>query len=101
MFINTIEYALDKLLESLDETNVNDKVIIESVKRTKLITSSIKVCANTKIIGTTIEDMEKSLNLKSTLILMNDNEYNDYCTMMNVFNDIKKSLVNNGIISEI
>ena len=100
MFTNTIEYALNKLIESLDGNDENELIIKESAKRAKIIIQSINVCTNTKLVGVTLEEMEKSLQLKSTLVLMNENEYNDYCRMMSVFEDIKKSLTTNGFIDK-
>lgn len=100
MFTNTIEYALNKLIESLDGNDENELIIKESAKRAKIIIQAINVCTNTKLVGVTLEEMEKSLQLKSTLVLMNENEYNDYCRMMSVFEDIKKSLTTNGFIDK-
>ena len=100
MFTNTIEYALNKLIESLDGNDENELIIKESAKRAKIIIQSINVCTNTKLFGVTLEEMEKSLQLKSTLVLMNENEYNDYCRMSSVIEDIKKSLTTNGFIDK-
>ena len=86
----TIQYALIKLIESCDET-VDSSIIKSIAIRAKTIIDRINIIVNTPVSGVTIEDFEKELETKRHIILLSDEEYNDYQKIMKLKSLLKDS----------
>lgn len=89
-----IEYALYKLIESLDDKNdESSNIIRESAKRAKEIFEHIRIC-NVEYGGMSFEDFVEQLKLKPNIYLLSNTELEEL-EKLKAFQDI---MVKHGFV---
>lgn len=86
MITNVIEYALDKLINDLEDKNdESSNMIKESAKRTKKLIQHIRIY-NVEYVGLTFEKFTEQLNEKPNIYLLSDKQLEEIKTIIKLTN---------------